>query len=70
MVEKTKTIEWEITMTTKMMRAARMYECGKPMVIEEMPVPTLRPIKVLVKVEACGIVPTAASPELQIEKEQ
>ncbi|GAB3390000.1 hypothetical protein GCM10027514_33180 [Azotobacter armeniacus] len=53
-----------------MMRAARMYECGKPMVIEEIPVPTLRPTEVLVKVEACGIVPTAASPELQIEKEQ
>ncbi|GAB3390010.1 alcohol dehydrogenase catalytic domain-containing protein [Azotobacter armeniacus] len=44
-------------MTTKMMRAARMYECGKPMVIEEVPVPTIRPTEVLVKVKACGIVP-------------
>ncbi len=44
-------------MTTKMMRAARMYEGGKPMVIEQVPVPAIRPTEVLVKVKACGIVP-------------
>lgn len=43
--------------TNKMMRAARMYECGQPMVVEEIPVPQIRPTEVLVKVEACGIVP-------------
>ncbi|MBD2835547.1 alcohol dehydrogenase catalytic domain-containing protein [Pseudomonas sp. JM0905a] len=42
---------------TKMMRAARMYECGKPMELENIPVPSIRPTEVLVRVKACGIVP-------------
>lgn len=41
----------------KMMRAARMHEPGKPMQIERIPVPEVRPIDVLVSVKACGIVP-------------
>lgn len=44
-------------MTKKMMRAARMHECGQPMELEQVPVPAIRPTDVLVKVEACGIVP-------------
>ena len=44
-------------MSPKMMRAARMYEGGQPMQIEEVPVPAIRPTEVLVKVAACGIVP-------------
>ncbi|RFP09291.1 alcohol dehydrogenase [Duganella sp. BJB488] len=42
---------------SKMMRAARMHEVGKPMEIERIPVPEVRPGDVLVKVKACGIVP-------------
>ena len=44
-------------MTAKTMRAARLYEGGKPMVIEQVSVPEIRPTEVLVKVKACGIVP-------------
>ncbi|CAI8999837.1 alcohol dehydrogenase catalytic domain-containing protein [Pseudomonas sp. YuFO20] len=44
-------------MTAKTMRAARLYEGGKPMVIEQVAVPAIRPTEVLVKVKACGIVP-------------
>ncbi len=44
-------------MTLKTMRAARMYEGGKPMQIEQVPVPAIRPTEVLVRVKACGIVP-------------
>ena len=39
------------------MRAARMHEVGKPMLIEQIPVPEVRPTDVLVAVKACGIVP-------------
>jgi D-arabinose 1-dehydrogenase-like Zn-dependent alcohol dehydrogenase len=46
---------------TKMMRAARMHEVGKPMVIEQIPVPEVRPTDVLVAVKACGIVPNLAN---------
>ncbi|MBP0631163.1 MULTISPECIES: alcohol dehydrogenase catalytic domain-containing protein [unclassified Cupriavidus] len=42
---------------TRLMRAARMHDVGQPMVIEELPVPEVRPTDVLVKVAACGIVP-------------
>lgn len=46
---------------TKMMRAARMHEVGKPMVLEQIPVPEVRPSDVLVAVKACGIVPNLAN---------
>ncbi|TAL02480.1 MAG: alcohol dehydrogenase [Rhodospirillaceae bacterium] len=39
------------------MRAARMYDAGAPMVIEDVPVPRPGPLDVLVRVRACGIVP-------------
>jgi threonine dehydrogenase-like Zn-dependent dehydrogenase len=39
------------------MRAARLHQVGKPMVIEQLPVPEPRPTDVLVEVKACGIVP-------------
>lgn len=42
---------------TTMMRAAQMHEVGKPMEINLIPVPQVRPTDVLVKVKACGIVP-------------
>lgn len=41
----------------KTMRAARVYSDGAPMVIEEVPVPEVRPTDVLVAVKACGMVP-------------
>ncbi len=44
-------------MTTKTMRAARMYSSDQPMVVENVPIPSIRPTEVLVKVKACGIVP-------------
>jgi alcohol dehydrogenase len=44
-------------MIPEMMRAARMYDVGAPMVIEQVPVPKPDSLDVLVKVEACGIVP-------------
>jgi len=37
------------------MKAARFYEVGKPLVIEEVPTPQPGPGEVLVKVKACGI---------------
>lgn len=46
---------------TKMMRAARMHAVGEPMVIEQIPVPEVRPTDVLVNVKACGIVPNLAN---------
>lgn len=42
---------------TNLMRAARMYECGKPMELESIAIPSIRPTDVLVRVKACGIVP-------------
>ncbi len=39
------------------MIAARLHAFDKPMVLEEMPIPTPRASEVLVKVKACGIVP-------------
>ena len=44
-------------MVPALMRAARMYDVGAPMVIEEVPTPTPSPLDVIVKVHACGIVP-------------
>ncbi|MES2262659.1 MAG: alcohol dehydrogenase catalytic domain-containing protein [Pseudomonadota bacterium] len=44
-------------MMSKMMRAARMHEVGKPMEIEMIPVPEVRATDVRVNVKACGIVP-------------
>lgn len=40
-----------------MMRAARLHRFGDPMVVEEVPIPDVRPTDVLVKVAACGVVP-------------
>ena len=37
------------------MKAAVVHEYGKPLVIEEVPVPEVRPGRILVKVEACGV---------------
>jgi alcohol dehydrogenase, propanol-preferring len=37
------------------MKAARMHEYGKALVLEDIPVPTMAPDEVLVKVEACGM---------------
>lgn len=44
-------------MLPEVMRAARMYDVGAPMVIEEVPVPHPAPLDVAVKVGACGLVP-------------
>lgn len=42
---------------TKMMRAARLHETGKPFQIDTIPVPEVRPTDVLVEVKAAGVVP-------------
>ena len=42
---------------TKMMKAARLHEIGKPFQVDEIPVPELRPTDVLVQVKAAGVVP-------------
>lgn len=39
------------------MRAARMYDVGAPMVIEELPTPKPTALDVIVRVHACGVVP-------------
>ena len=44
-------------MVPEMMRAARMYDVGAPMVVENIPTPKPGPLDVLVRVRACGIVP-------------
>lgn len=41
----------------KMMTAARVHEFGKPLVIEQIERPSPRPMDVVVKVEACNLVP-------------
>src|SRR5215813_13130115 len=37
------------------MKAARMHEYGKPLVLEEVPVPNIQPDEILVNVKACGM---------------
>lgn len=37
------------------MKAARMYEIGKPLVLEDVPVPDIQADEVLVRVKACGM---------------
>lgn len=37
------------------MKAARIHEYAKPLVLEDIPVPDIQPDEVLVKVEACGM---------------
>ena len=44
-------------MLPETMRAARMYDVGAPMVIEQVPTPKPTALDVIVKVHACGIVP-------------
>jgi alcohol dehydrogenase len=41
----------------KTMRAARLHKVGQPFQVDEIPVPEPRPNDVLVKVQACGVVP-------------
>ena len=42
---------------TATMLAARLHDIGKPMVLEELPVPVPRPTDVVVNVKACNVVP-------------
>lgn len=42
---------------TQQMRVARLHQINEPMVVEELPIPEPRSTDVLVKVEACNIVP-------------
>lgn len=44
-------------MSSDIMRAARMHGKGKPLVIDEIDRPSVRPTEVLVRVKACGMVP-------------
>ncbi|MFC9357890.1 alcohol dehydrogenase catalytic domain-containing protein [Rhodococcus sp. NPDC057014] len=46
-------------MTT--MRAARLHDSHSPLRIDDVEIPSLRPTDVLVRVEACGIVPNLAN---------
>ena len=43
------------------MLAARLHALGEPMSVDTIDVPTPRPTDVLVRVEACGIVPNMAN---------
>jgi threonine dehydrogenase-like Zn-dependent dehydrogenase len=45
----------DVRVTT--MLAARLYETGQPMKLEQVPVPQPRPTDVLIAVKACGVVP-------------
>ena len=42
------------------MKAARLHEYGKPLVLEDIPVPDIQPDEILVKVTACGVCRTDA----------
>lgn len=42
---------------TKMMRAARLHEVGRPFQVDTIPMPAVRPTDVLVEVKAAGVVP-------------
>ncbi|MDP8983806.1 MAG: alcohol dehydrogenase catalytic domain-containing protein [Pseudomonadota bacterium] len=44
-------------MASKTMRAARLHRVGEAMVVDQVPVPPVRPTDVRVKVQACNIVP-------------
>src|SRR5262249_18333966 len=37
------------------MKAARLHEYNKPLVVEDIPIPEIKPDEVLVKVKACGL---------------
>jgi propanol-preferring alcohol dehydrogenase len=37
------------------MKAARMHEYGKPVVLEDVPIPDIKPDELLVQVKACGM---------------
>src|SRR5262245_65778810 len=37
------------------MKAARIHEYGKPLVLEDVPVPDIQPDEILVNVKACGM---------------
>src|SRR5215469_8151374 len=37
------------------MKAARLHEYGKPLVLEDIPVPVIQPDEILVNVKACGM---------------
>ncbi len=41
--------------TQKTMKAAVVHEFGKPLVIEDVPIPQLKPHEILIKVQACGV---------------
>jgi alcohol dehydrogenase, propanol-preferring len=42
------------------MKAARLHEYGKPLVLEDIPIPDIQPEEILVKVTACGVCRTDA----------
>ena len=50
-----------MTAVPKMMKAARMHEVGGRLKIEDVPVPALGSMDVLVRVRSCGIVPNLAN---------
>src|SRR5215510_3520083 len=37
------------------MKAARIHEYGKPVVLEDIPIPDIQPDEILVQVKACGM---------------
>ena len=37
------------------MKAARLHEYGKPLVLEDIPIPDIQPDEILVQVKACGM---------------
>jgi propanol-preferring alcohol dehydrogenase len=42
------------------MIAARLHEYGKPLVVEDIPIPDIQADEILVKVAACGVCRTDA----------
>ena len=42
------------------MKAARLHEFGKPLVLEDVPIPEIQRDEILVKVTACGVCRTDA----------